>query len=77
MLDIDLEFLSFILNPSYDYIKDDIKVIQDAYLEDTPLTELDKKRNNFNQTMHLFYNNIDEIDFFLKLIMVLKVYYFC
>ena len=37
MLDIDLEFLNFLLNPTYEYLSNDIKLIENEFFVVTKL----------------------------------------
>ena len=46
MLDIDLDFLKFILYPSYDYLKEDIEMIIDEYVKNSDLDKEEVKNND-------------------------------
>lgn len=59
MLDIDLEFLNFLLNPTYEYLKKDIKIIEKEYLKNS-------KIDNFNEINYLFLTNVNELAYFVN-----------
>ena len=65
MLDVDINFLKFLIDPSYEYIMEDIKVIQDKYLSGITIEESCKKLNNFSDVNYLFLTKIDDLHTFL------------
>lgn len=66
MLDIDINFLKFLLNPNYEYISNDIKTIENYYLYNTKQEYLNDKIKIFNNTIYLFVNDINELKTFIE-----------
>ena len=67
MVDIDLDLLNFIVNPSYDYIKDKIKLLSCAYIEEYGEEYREKIEKNLASINYVFYaTNDDVINFISK-----------
>lgn len=69
MLDIDLDLLKFIINPNMDYIKEDIKHLEQLYLQGLPEEEYKRKKEKYDQTIYIFLEDIElEVIFLNQLI---------
>lgn len=66
MLDIDLDFLTFLLNPSCNYLADEIKLIEESYLSKTDNNLIEEKRKIFDNSIYVFANDIGELRSFIK-----------
>lgn len=66
MIDIDLELLKFIIYPNYDYIKDIILVIRDAYIEEYGEEYRERITKNFDGVNYVFINEIYDTKQFIK-----------
>ena len=78
MLNIDLEFIDFLVNPNEDYIKDDIQAIKKEYLRQSSFETLKNKFNNFNKAKPILLTTIDDLRYFLFQInssLIEEVYY--
>lgn len=59
MLDIDLEFLNFLLNPTYEYLSNDIKLIENEYIKN-------KRIPTHTNVNYLFVTNTIELAHFIN-----------
>lgn len=78
MLNIDLDFLNFLVNPNESYIKEDILAIKKEYLKNSSLKTLKTKLNNFNKPKPILLTTIDDLRYFLFQInssLIEEVYY--
>ena len=66
LLDIDLEFFNFLVNPSYKYIKDKIPYFRETYIEEYGEQYRERITKNFNETNYLFLATSKELETFMK-----------
>lgn len=58
MLDIDLDLLKFIVNPNMNYIKEDIKHLEQLYLQGLSEEEYKRKKEKFDHTIYIFLDDL-------------------
>ena len=61
MLDIDINFLNFLLNPTYEYIKNDIEIIKKSYIKDP-----NQLKRTFPDINYFFLNKTSTINLQIK-----------
>lgn len=61
MLDIDLEFLSFLLYPNYHYIKSDIEILKQKFLIESNEKDKEIIQQRLDNTIFVFINYYNDI----------------
>ena len=65
MLDIDINFLNFLLNPTYEYIKNDIEIIKRSIIEDAEESKKEETKIKLSNIDFLFLTRISTLGDFL------------
>ena len=66
LLDIDLDELKFLIEPSYEFLKDKIPYIMEAYIKVYGEEYREHIKENFDSVSYIFLNTIDDVDNFIK-----------
>ena len=65
MLDIDINFLNFLLNPTYEYIKNNIEIIKRSIIEDAEEAKKEETKIKLSNIDFLFLTRISTLGDFL------------
>lgn len=65
LLDIDLDELKFLIEPSYEFLKDKIPYIMEAYIREYGEEYREHIKENYDKVSYIFLNTMDDVNSFI------------